>query len=79
MMSTQQQYRDVCILCGRELIGNGTKIYKAAHEIRRVIPTYLAFRGETLLGGEVGAFICRSSKKCGRPDLQAKLRQEVPG
>jgi len=62
----QRQYRDQCLLCGRELIGNGTKIYIPAPIIREVFPSYKGRKGIT--GGEEGAFVCRSRRKCLNPE-----------
>lgn len=55
-MGTQQSYVDKCVLCGRELAGNGTKCFISAEVLRSI-------EG---LGGFRGRFICRSIKKCGR-------------
>jgi len=66
-MSTQRSYKDICVLCGRELVGNGSKLYWSAFRIREVKPEY---KGEIVtdqiygVPHEKGAYVCRSRVVC---------------
>lgn len=69
-MATYKTYKDYCVLCHRQLIGNATKSYKPAWVLRKVLPD---FKGENVLGHESGGFICRSRLKCNQ-ELWDKLK-----
>lgn len=69
-MGTQRSYVDKCVLCGRELVGNGTKCFISAEELRSVLKEY----------NGPGEFICCSLEKCGRRvdnNLIQRLRQRT--
>lgn len=66
-MSTQRKYTDICAICGRELIGNGSKRYWSAHRIRELNPDFKGEVSEILGIGvphERGAYVCRVRKIC---------------
>jgi len=71
-MGTQKRYDDHCELCGRELVGNGTKSYLSAYCLHRLKEDY---QGRDVLGREAGAVICRSVKKCGNQPARQKAKE----
>lgn len=68
-MSTQKQYVDRCAFCGRDLKGNGSKVYWPAFKIREIAPKFKGREVIDPISGiphEEGFYVCRSAKKCGR-------------
>jgi hypothetical protein len=66
---TYRRYVDHCVLCGRELVGNSSKIYITADILRKLMPW------EKDLGG----YVCRSLKKCAKLELRQRLNELCGG
>jgi len=68
-------YKDYCILCGRALIGRGTKDKYEITEIKKTIPS-LPIEYEKDNPSSC-VYACRSIRKCGEPDLLYLLKVQV--
>ena len=62
---TYHRYVDKCALCGRELVGNSTKVYVNGDILKQIVPWE----------NELGGYVCRSLKKCGNLELRQRLSE----